>query len=299
MQRLTGLILIIISAVTFGTLGILGRYAYAAGMDTFTILFLRFSLSAVVMAGWLGMRRAALPRGGLLWKLVGMGAVGYVGQSFCYFTALQYASPGLVALLLYLYPVLVALLAVIFLRTRLASPEIWALALALAGTALTVGPAGGQLLGVALGLGAALIYSVYILVGTHVLRQVSAMVSSTVIFASAALVYGLAAWLKGPALPQDPSGWWAMAGIVVFGTITPVVTFLAGLERVGPTTASTLSTLEPVVTVALAAWLFGERLPPVTLVGGVLILGAVALLARSEARRSNLPVQPEKQAQTG
>ena len=61
-----------------------------------------------------------------------------------------------------------------------------------------------------------------------------------------------------------------------------MVTFLAGLKLIGPTDASMLSTLEPVVTVLLAAWLFGERLSPVILIGGGLILGAVILLTHGE-----------------
>jgi drug/metabolite transporter (DMT)-like permease len=65
----------------------------------------------------------------------------------------------------------------------------------------------------------------------------------------------------------------------------PVVTFLAGLARIGPTNAAMISTLEPVVTVALSALLLGETLQPVTLLGGSLILAAVLLLARDELRR--------------
>ena len=63
-----------------------------------------------------------------------------------------------------------------------------------------------------------------------------------------------------------------MLGIIVVSTIIPVVTFLAGLERVGPTNAAMLSTIEPVVTVLLAAWLFGDKLLPIVMVGGGLIL---------------------------
>ena len=55
------------------------------------------------------------------------------------------------------------------------------------------------------------------------------------------------------------------------------------MRRIGPTQASLLSTLEPVVTVALAALFLGENLPPVALAGGALILAAVVLLTRSEA----------------
>jgi drug/metabolite transporter (DMT)-like permease len=67
--------------------------------------------------------------------------------------------------------------------------------------------------------------------------------------------------------------------------VVPVVTFLAGMERIGPTHAALLSTLEPAVTVVLAAWLLNESLRPLSLLGGSLILLAVVLLTRTELRR--------------
>ena len=97
MNRLTGILLIGLSAASFGTLAIFGRYAYADGMDTFTVLFLRFAIAAVVMASLLMLRRETLPGGRVLMQLIGMGALGYVGQSFMYLTAIKYASAGLVA----------------------------------------------------------------------------------------------------------------------------------------------------------------------------------------------------------
>jgi drug/metabolite transporter (DMT)-like permease len=75
---------------------------------------------------------------------------------------------------------------------------------------------------------------------------------------------------------------------VLIATVIPVVTFLAGLKRIGPTDASMLSTLEPVVTVLLAALLFQEKLQPITLLGGGLILAAVIMLTRSELRQTEL-----------
>ncbi|MGE5599167.1 MAG: EamA family transporter, partial [Bacteroidota bacterium] len=116
MRRLIGLLLVGLSAGAFGTLAIFARYAYADGMDTFTMLFLRFSLAALLMLAVLAARRERFPRGATLMRLVGMGAIGYVGQAFCHFTALRHASAGLVALLLYLYPVFVAVLAALILR---------------------------------------------------------------------------------------------------------------------------------------------------------------------------------------
>ena len=290
MNRLIGILLIAVSAASFGTLAIFGRYAYNDGMDIYTVLFLRFGISASFMTVILLLRKEHFPRGRILAQLVGMGALGYVGQSFLYLTAIKYASAGLVALLLYLYPFFVGILSIIFLREKITSIKIIALVLALTGAALTVGPVSptsGQLIGALMAITAALIYSIYIIVGAGVMKHVTAVQSSTIIFASAGAVYGLLTFVNGAHLPASNSGWLAMLGIIVISTIIPVVTFLAGLERVGPTNAAMLSTLEPIVTVLLAAWLFGDKLLPIVLLGGGLILAAVILLTRSELKQEN------------
>lgn len=290
MNRLTGIVLVTVSAAAFGALAILGRYAYADGIDTSTLLFLRFTISALLMAGLLLFRRETLPRGGTLARLIGMGAIGYAGQSFCYLTAIKYASAGLVALLLYLYPTFVAILSALFLKGKLTRVKMVALGLATLGAALTANLQGGQWTGILLALAAAAIYAVYIIVGAGVMRQVSAVQSSTVIFASAGMVYGGLAAIQGPYWPATHAGWMVVGAMAVIATVIPVVAFLAGLKRIGPTDASMLSTLEPVITVMLAALLFGETLKPITLLGGGLILAAVLLLTQSELRRAESPL---------
>ncbi len=285
MKQLTGIFLIAISAASFGTLAIFGRFLYADGLDTFTMLFLRFGIAAGLMAIILFVRKEKFPSGKILLQLIGMGALGYVGQSFSYLSAIKYASAGLVALLLYLYPVFVFVLSIIVLREKVTRIKVTALVLALVGTGLTVDPNGGHLLGVLFSIAAALIYSVYIIVGTNVMKHVSAVQSSTVIFASAGAVYGMLTVVNGVHLPTTNIGWLNIGGIVLVATVIPVVTFLAGLERIGPTNAAMLSTLEPVVTVLLAAWIFGEHLKPIIMLGGGLILVAVILLTRGELER--------------
>jgi len=287
MKRFIGIILIAISAASFGTLAIFGRYAYADGMDTFTVLFLRFGIAAIFMTLILLLRKEGFPRGRILAQLVGMGALGYVGQSFLYMTAIKFASSGLVSLLLYLYPMFVFILSIFILHEKATSVKIIALILALVGSALTVDPNGGQLIGTMMAIAAALIYSIYIIVGTNVMKHASAVQSSAIIFASAGVVFGGLAFAKGTHLPVSNSGWLAMLGIIIISTIIPVVTFLAGLEIIGPTNTAMLSTLEPVVTVLLAAWLFGERLTLTALIGGGLILVAVILLTRVELEKHN------------
>lgn len=288
MKRFTGILLIGISAASFGTLAIFGRFAYADGMDTFTVLFLRFGLSAAFMTFLLILRKEPYPRGRILAQLIGMGAIGYVGQSFLYMTAIKYASAGLVALLLYLYPFFVAVLSVIFLHEKLTRTKIIALVLALVGAALTVGPVSGQLIGAVMAIVAALIYSIYIIIGTNVMKHVSPVQSSAVIFASAGAVYGMLTFVNGAHFPTGEAGWFAVLGIIFISTIIPVNTFLAGLDRIGPTNAAMLSTIEPIVTVLLSTWLFGDQLLPIVLVGGGLILTAVVLLTRSELQTKEI-----------
>ena len=292
MKQLTGILLIAISAASFGTLAIFGRFLYADGLDTFTMLFLRFGLAALLMLVIVLVRKEPFPGGKILLQLIGMGALGYVGQSFSYLTAIKFASAGLVALLLYLYPSFVFVLSVMVLREKVTSFKLAALVLALIGTALTVDPAGGQLYGILLAVAAAGIYSIYIIVGTNVMKHVSAAQSSFVIFASAGAVYGTLMLFNGVHLPATSSGWVNIIGIVLIATVIPVVAFLAGLERIGPTNAAMLSTLEPVVTVLLAAWIFGERLKPIVLLGGLLILVAVIFLTRAEFEKPDSQKAP-------
>ncbi len=195
------------------------------------------------------------------------------------------------ALLLYLHPALVALMAAVFLHEKLTVVKLAALALALAGTVLTIAPAlsspqempatPGIATGIAFAIAAAVFYSLYIVVGSWLGRRVAAFPVSTIVIVSAAAVFIVASVARGPQWPQTPAGWMAVAAIALLSTVAAITLYFAGLKRIGPTRASTLSTLEPLVTVTLAAIVLGERIAPVQMAGGALILAAVVLLARA------------------
>ncbi|HEV2579525.1 MAG TPA: DMT family transporter, partial [Ktedonobacteraceae bacterium] len=107
-----------------------------------------------------------------------------------------------------------------------------------------------------------------------------------IIIASTASVYAIIAPLHGLVFPSSALGWIAIFAIALVSTVLAFVTFFAGLKRIGPTTASTLSTFEPIVAVALAAVVLGETITPVQALGGALILVAVVILSRNEMRRT-------------
>jgi drug/metabolite transporter (DMT)-like permease len=88
----------------------------------------------------------------------------------------------------------------------------------------------------------------------------------------------------GPSLDFGAEGWlWATA-IAMVSTVAAIIAFFAGLARVGPSSAAILSTLEPPVTIALAALAFGEVLSPVQLFGGALVLATVVALSWPSVR---------------
>lgn len=278
-----GVLYVVAAGACFGALPIFGRFAYRDGVDPSTLLLLRFAIAAAIQLLLFHARRAALPTGRSLAILVGMGAVGYAAPAFLYFEALTMASAGLVALLLFTYPALVALLSRVVLGHVLTPLQLAGIAIALVGSALTIGRTGdGSALGVFYALLGAVIYSGYVMVGSRLPSRVSAIASSTVVIGSAALVFGAVAAVRGAHLPVSAAGWAAVVGVAVISTVIPISLFFAGLERIGPVRASIYSTVEPVCALVLAAAVLGERVTALRAVGGALILGTVVILARAD-----------------
>ena len=280
-SRLQGTLCVVVSAVGFGALGILGKTAYQSGASTVTVLFLRFLLAGTLMTALMTAFKLPWPRGRDLAILLALGALGYVGQSFCYFSALHHATAGLTALLLYLYPALTTLASAALGRQRLTWGKAALAGLSLLGVLLTVaGDLGGSAVGLVFGVGSAVIYTGYILVGEGVIPRVGAVAASTVVMLAAAAVYACAALADGPHWPTQISGWLAVVGIALVATVVPIIGFFAGMRRLGAADAATLSTLEPVVTLLLAFVFLNETLAPVQLLGAGAVVVAVALLSR-------------------
>jgi drug/metabolite transporter (DMT)-like permease len=203
-----GIFYIIASALCFGTMPIFGRIAQGAGVPIPSLLVLRFTIGAACLWMIMAYRGEACQTGEWLLLLVAIGSLGLAGENFCYFNALTLASIGLVTLLFYLYPAMVAVLARVVFRHPLTGLKVTAVVLSLAGSALTIGKAGdGKPLGIALAIASAVIYSAWILAGSRLPTSVSPLAATAVITTGAAAVYGCLAVLKGFLLPRNLAGW--------------------------------------------------------------------------------------------
>jgi drug/metabolite transporter (DMT)-like permease len=266
-----GIVLCLASAAGFGGMAIFAKIAFRHGATVTSLLTLRFGIAAAVLWAVVAIGRRPPPPRRVVVAGAGLGAFGYSLQAACYFSALQHIDASLTALLLYTYPVLVFGGAVILGRDRPTRAKAGALALAAAGTGLVlVGGASGALNapGVALALGAALTYTVYILVADTVVGEGDPFALAAIVSTGAfAALLGFSLATGRVDLSLDASGWAAIVALALISTVAAITAFLLGLERVGPSTASIVSTLEPVVTVALAALVFAERLGVVQLAG--------------------------------
>jgi drug/metabolite transporter (DMT)-like permease len=271
------------SAAAFGAMAIFGKLAYEAGVTVMTVLVVRFVFGAGIL-GAIGVhrRRGPLLRGRLLVAALALGGIGYAAQAGLYFAALTRVDASVVALLLYTFPAFVTLGAVALGRDRLDRVRVASLGLAFAGLVLVLlVDAPGELdpLGVACALAAAGVYTIYILASETVLERTEPLTLAACVCAGGAITYTLAGLVSGKAdFGFEPIGWLWLAGIVLISTVLAIVLFFAGLGMVGPSRASIISTVEPLVTVVLAMIVFGEHLAATQLAGGALVLASVVLL---------------------
>lgn len=279
-MRLLGVFLVVISAASFGAMPIFAHFAYASGVTPITALFLRFTIAALCLWFYQVARQQPLPTPKNLRTLIGIGGVGFVLQSLSFFTALIFASPGVVVLLLYLYPAIVIGISIVVLHHPSSPTKLMALGLALGGTALTIGSIGEtKPIGVVLGLASALVYAVYVLLGDRVMREEAPMMACTVMFSAAAVVFGGLVALQGVSLPTTVTGWAAIGALALISTVVAIGSLFAGIKLLGASTAAILSTLEPVVTILLAMAILHQPITVPQMAGGALILTSVMVLS--------------------
>jgi drug/metabolite transporter (DMT)-like permease len=277
-----GTALCVLSACAFGAMAIFAKEAYATGATVVTLLSIRFLLAAALFWVIVAVRGAQLPSRRVIGASLGLGAAGYAAQAGLFFGALTHIDASLTSLLLYLYPMLVFLGAVAVGREQVTGRRVGALALASVGAALvlmsgSLGALDG--VGVAMAVGAAVVYAAYILVADRLIGTIDAFLMAALVTTGAAastLVAGVGSGSLD--LHFAAAGWGWIAAMALGSTVLGVSAFFIGLREVGPATASIVSTAEPVVTVALATAIYGEALGAGQLAGGVLVLGAVVIL---------------------
>ncbi|MEA2677906.1 MAG: hypothetical protein QOJ81_2047 [Chloroflexota bacterium] len=320
--RLVGIVLVVVSACGFGSGPLFARPVYDHGVDWMTLITWRFIFAALLSWGWLliwpSQRRAlrSLSRGRVV-TLLALG-IFYMGNTGTYFAGLETVPASLSALIVYIYPSLVAVLSIRFAH-RLHGRRAWfALALATTGVALAVGGIDAShpvpIHGLLLMISSPIIYAVWIILAarfsgerrrtaesptpappydsettTSDSEMADSAPTAAVMLTATAIGWVIAAvatnrpWLPGQ-IPGDI--WWALFGVGLVSTALAMQTFYAGARRIGAAQASLVSTVEPIYTISLAALLLHEGLTAVQLIGGVMVIIGVMVAQTGKVRRT-------------
>ncbi len=292
-SRAIGIAQLLASGFFFGFLGLFGKQAYEKGVAPFEFLALRYLVAALMLGLyvaistrapkkiWLGKKHVVV---GLL-----LGVLGYAVFSSFYFLALEKISASLTVILLYTYPVLVAIGGAVFFKEWIPRARIPAIPLAFLGMVLLVWRdlSLGQPIGILFGLSAAVFYSVYILLSSHWLKGVDPFISTFWIQLGAGLALVLIGYREpGRVVEVLQAAWPQVVLIALICSVLAMSLFLAGLLRVKNWEASVLSMAEPITGVALGLAFLGESLKLLQWAGVACVLFALVIVSiPSKARR--------------
>ncbi len=284
-QHLKGVLLVLLSAFGFGLMPIFALYAYRGDINVATLLFIRFALASLLFLTYvlIKYRRITLTKKDLYYLFI-LGGLCYTLQSTFYLTAVRYIAPSLAALLLYTYPIVVVSLSCIFERERLTRLTAVSISISFIGVLLILGTAYGQIsgIGILLALGAAAVYSIYIILGNRVIKSIPPIITSTFVSIFAGMgILVVSLFTEGLNFTFSPAAWAPISGLIFFSTIIAILTFFRGIELLGPSRASILSMTEPLFTTLSAVILFQDRLTPLQAVGGSAVLIGAILITKT------------------
>jgi DME family drug/metabolite transporter len=281
-----GFLLVVLAALCWGTAGVSGQLVRErTSLDPLDIAWHRMAIAAAVLliAQLLGRRRGTAPRPAMTRGTVvrlGLVGTGLGAYQFAFFASVATVGVSIATLIaLGLAPLLIAIGATMLGHGRPDRATLAALVAALAGLVLLVGvtaQAGSGtavVLGALLAVGSALGYAVVTLAGAGVPAGIPVTVVG---FTGGALLLTPAVLGTGLTLTSDPL---SLALLVYMGAVPSALAyrfFFTGLRTVPGAVASIVTLLEPLTATALATAFLGERLAPGALLGGLLVLAAVA-----------------------
>jgi len=283
-----GLLLILLSGVLWGTVGISSKILYGLSATTpLSVGFFRLAISVPVLlaACWITQRRKIfdVSRHDLaLMFLTGMTTAFY---QLLYFASVERAGVAVATLItLCTAPIMVAVFSVIITKEKPSTFVIIALIGALAGTAIIVGyqestgDMSRSLSGKFMALGSALGYAIITLATRKLAGRYHPIQPIAISFTFGALILFVIALSRGVVLDYSPIGWSILVYLGVIPTALAYVLFITGMRYTTATVASTATLVEPLTATILAWLVFGENFSPMGGVGVALLAGSLALL---------------------
>lgn len=284
-RRIIGTINGVIAAVSYGTNPLFALPLYSRGMGVNSVLFFRYSIAVILYGVWLVcFKRISLNLAkneiipvfllGLMFSL----------SSLTLFEAFNYIEAGIACTILFIYPVLVAVMMAIFYKEKLTGIIAAAIGLTSCGILLLYNGKPGTSLnlhGIALVIASAFLYAFYIICvkKNKVIKSIRAPKLSFYVMLFGLIVYiynlNFCTLLQ---IPQSPFMWLCVICLSIFPTIISLETITIAIKLIGSTTTAILGALEPLTAIFFGILFFNEHLTLRITLGIILILSGVLLI---------------------
>ena len=256
---------------------------YAEGINTCSVLFYRYAIAVAVLAVVMAVRRKPLAVSRRDLAIMALLGVLFAASSLSLFMSFLFMGAGVASTLLFVYPVMVAVMMAVFFKERVTRSTVLAIALALTGVALLYKGDGGKPLsgvGVSLVMVSSLTYALYIIIVNKSPLRMSS-VKMTMYVLTFAVAVAVAMSFTDPAnhlqLLHTPRQWGLALLLAVVPTVLSLLLMVIAVHDVGSTPTAIMGALEPVTAVVISVALFGELVTARLVIGIVLILAAVLL----------------------
>ncbi len=295
-DKLLGYGLTAVGATLFSTKAIFIKLAFREEVNATLMLAWRMIFSVpffVAIGAWAVMMRRSrgepLPtgRGLLMAALTGM--IGYGLSAYLDFKGLEFISAQLERLVLFTYPLFVMIFGAAYFGQRITSYGIIACVISYAGLAIVFGldvPEGGwnTVIGTALVLGCAMTFAINQLLAKGLIKSLG-----SVFFTSISMIAGGMSAVVVHAIVDghfgaSPRFLWLGFGCAIFATVLPIFCINGGLARISAQAVAMISTLSPLVTIALAVWILGEPFTLADAIGSSLVLAGVGYYTWADSR---------------
>jgi len=283
-SKTVGILCAILSAVCYGTNPFGALPLYEEGVNTATVLAHRFGLAVVLLSVVMLIKGISFKVTRHEFKVLFSLGILFAASSITYYQSFHFMDAGIASTILFVYPVMVAVIMALFFKERVTGMTVVAIVLSLIGIVLLYkGGAGASLsvIGIVLCILSSLAYAIYIVV----VNQSSIKMSSFKVTFYAMLVCEITLILYSFTSPElylhalpSARAWSFAVWLSIVPTILSLVFMTVAVNHVGATPTAILGALEPLTAVAIGVVVFGEMLTPRLIVGILFILFAVMLV---------------------
>ena len=282
-NKTKGFILGAIAAASYGVNPLFTLPLYSAGMSVDTVLFYRYSLAVIVLGIMMKFQKQsfAIKRVDVL-PLCIMGLL-FAFSSLFLFMSYNYMDAGIASTILFVYPVLVAIIMAVVFKEKVSPITMFSIALAFVGISMLCKSPGGQtlsLVGITFVFLSSLSYAIYIVgVNRSSLKDmpIAKLTFYVLLFGLSVYVVRLQFCTELQVIPT-PMLWINAVSLAVFPTVISLVTMTKAIHYIGSTPTAILGALEPVTALFFGVLVFGEQLTPRIILGILMVITAVTLI---------------------